>query len=433
MTNINKAARRLSSQSRLPYGVIILFLCALSVFFSGPGQTYFTSVFIEHYISDFGWSRSTISSMYSLATLLSGTLLIFVGRISDKYGSRKVTLAAAAGLGIAALLSSFIFAPWMLFLVFFLGRINGQGTLTLTPATILPRWYISKRAFAFSLMSLGGVIGSALMPPLNSFLINLTGWRVTWRIWAITIWVVFLPLVWLFLYDSPQQLNLLPDFKKKLESDSETKTNTKYENIASWTLREAMTTFSFWGMLFVQILIPMISTGITFNFVSIMNSKNVMTSEAPFLLSIIALMGLPTALLAGTILNRIKTHFAGAAFSLILSISMLTLIFTSDFKTAVIFAVLQGIAQGIQIVWSGLVWPNYFGTRHIGSIKGLAMTSTVIASAIGPIPFAMSFDRFNTYMPVLYLVLFLSAAGFAVSLLSPRPRKKKIYKNSFED
>lgn len=433
MTYINIAARKLAGQDRLPYGVMILFLCALSVFFSGPGQTYFTSVFIEHYISDFGWSRSMISSMYSLATLLSGTLLIFVGRLSDKYSSRKVTLAAAAGLGITAMLSSFLFAPWMLFLVFFLGRINGQGTLTLTPATILPRWYIRKRAFAFSLMSLGGVIGSALIPPLNNYLINLYGWRVTWRVWAIAVWVIFLPLVWLFLFDSPKQLNLLPDFKKQQNSGTEIKAESKYEKITSWTLREAMTTFSFWGMLFVQILIPMISTGITFNFVSIMQSKNILTSEAPFLLSIIALTGLPTALLAGTIMSRIKTHHAGAVFTLVLSLSMITLIFTNGFKAAVVFAVLQGVAQGIQVVWAGLVWPNYFGTRHIGSIKGMAMTATVIASAIGPVPFAMTFDLLNTYMPALYLSLSFAVVGLVISLFSPQPHKKKIYKNAFED
>jgi MFS family permease len=140
-------------------------MCSLSVFFSSPGQTYFTSVFIEHYIADFGWLRSLVSSLYSAATLISGSLLMFVGRLADKYGSRRMTMVAAVVLGLATLFNSLIVAPWMLFATFFLGRISGQGSLTLLPATILPKWFVRKRALAFSLMSLGSVIGSATLPP----------------------------------------------------------------------------------------------------------------------------------------------------------------------------------------------------------------------------------------------------------------------------
>jgi MFS family permease len=417
----------------LPYGLVTLFICALSVFFSGPGQTYFTSVFVEHYIREFGWSRSTISSLYSVATLFSGSLLLFVGRFSDKFGSRKVTLVAAFFLGISCLVSSLIHAPWMLLLVFFLGRINGQGSLTLMPATILPRWFVSKRAFAFSLMSLGGVLGSALMPPLNHFLISQFGWRLTWRLWALIIWLFFLPLVYLFLYDNPGQMGLLPDLGKvKDATENEQKAAVQFDKTPSWTLREAMRVFPFWGMLFVQALNPMISTGITFHFISLMSNKNVAETDAPFLLSLIALTSLPTTLLAGTILNKIKTHHAGIIFTVILSSSLTILLLTQNKNAAILFAVLQGMAQGLQIVWGGLVWPDYFGTRYLGSIRGLAMTINVIASAIGPFLFGAIFDQFNSYMPVLYTALALVLVSIIVVSLSPKPRRKQVYKNAFD-
>ena len=68
-------SNRLARSDRFYYGWIILALSSLSYFFSAPGQTYFTSTFIDTYIQEFGWTRSTISTTYSLATMTSGLLL----------------------------------------------------------------------------------------------------------------------------------------------------------------------------------------------------------------------------------------------------------------------------------------------------------------------------------------------------------------------
>lgn len=62
------------------YGWMIVFLAAMTIFFSGPDQTYSISIFIDAYLSHFGWSSTLISTMYLFATLLAGFLL-FIGQI----------------------------------------------------------------------------------------------------------------------------------------------------------------------------------------------------------------------------------------------------------------------------------------------------------------------------------------------------------------
>lgn len=54
------------------YGWLIVAIAALSHFFSGPGQTFSNAIFIDYYIEEFGWSRSTVSGIYSAVTLLAG-------------------------------------------------------------------------------------------------------------------------------------------------------------------------------------------------------------------------------------------------------------------------------------------------------------------------------------------------------------------------
>ena len=431
MSKMNGVTKKISAAGLFPFSIITLLMCALTVFFSGPGQTYFTSVFLDHYIAEFGWSRSMVSGLYSGATLLSGLLLFLVGRLADKYGSRTVTLIAALFLGISSYLSSLLISPLMLFIVFFMGRLNGQGTLSLMPATIIPRWFNRRRALAFSLMSLGSVVGSALIPPLNNHLILSFGWRTTWKFWAFAIWLVFIPLAYLFLFNDPKQVGL-----SKVANTSDPgaqphqNRQTKFDHVSSWTLNEAMRTFVFWGIIAIQMLNPMIATGVTFHFVSIMNAKGILSTNAPFLLSIIALTSLPATLLAGVILNKVKTIYGGIMFTVFLSLSVICLLLVNNLTIAIIFAVLQGITQGIQVVWSGLVWPDYYGMKYLGSIRGFAMSASVISSSLGPLLFGAIYDLTNAYTPMLVVAIILSLSGLAMSFAA-KPPLPKVFKNDF--
>ena len=120
------------------YGWVILFMSALAFFFSGPGQTYSISIFIDHYIKQFGWSRSLVSSLYSGGTLISGLILTFMGQKIDKYGHRKMIVIISLSLGAAALWMSIISNPIMLLIGFFLMRFFGQGSMGLWPQTLVP-------------------------------------------------------------------------------------------------------------------------------------------------------------------------------------------------------------------------------------------------------------------------------------------------------
>ncbi|WP_207647918.1 hypothetical protein [Alkaliphilus peptidifermentans] len=70
---------------------------------------------------------------------------------------------------------SFVTKPAMLIVGFVFLRLFGQGSMTLIPSTLVPQWFINYRGKALSLMALGGVAGSALLPPINNWLINNMG------------------------------------------------------------------------------------------------------------------------------------------------------------------------------------------------------------------------------------------------------------------
>ncbi|WP_257348405.1 MFS transporter [Pseudalkalibacillus decolorationis] len=411
-------------QSRFPffYGWIIVFLGALGLFFSGPGQTYGISVFIDSYINEFGWSRSLVSGIYSAATLLSGSLLFLMGRGVDRFGQRTMSIIVGISLAIACFWNSFVFTPAMLFVGFFLIRFFGQGSMTLLPNTLVPQWFIDKRGRALSLMAIGGFLSSALFPPLNAWLITTFSWEIAFRILGVLVLTLFVPLVFLMMKNRPEELGLRPDNRvKKMRSDG-TEEVSEYD--VSWTLKEAKRTRQFWLILICVSIPALVNTGLTFHLVSIFEGNGMGRGTAAFVLSLMAVVGFPITMVSGFILERIKVHIVLAASFIGQLVFVIILLFTESYGMAILFGVVWGIVNGLERITLSIIWPDYFGRKHLGSIKGLAMTTMVIGSAFGPLPFGFAYDLFNGYSEILLLTMIFPIIGFIFALISPAPKKE---------
>ncbi|GAE92381.1 bll3089 protein [Gracilibacillus boraciitolerans JCM 21714] len=130
---------------RVYYGWVIVFIAGLGVFFSGPGQTYSNSLFVDEYIETFGWSRSEVSGLYSIATLIAGLTMMIVGRFIDRFGQRTMMVTVGILFALACFFNSIVSTMWMFVVGFFLLRLLGQGSMTLIPNTLVAQWFIEKR------------------------------------------------------------------------------------------------------------------------------------------------------------------------------------------------------------------------------------------------------------------------------------------------
>lgn len=419
-----------SRNSSIFYGWYIVLGAAIGVFFSGPGQTYAVSVFIDYYILEFGWSRSLVSGIYSSATLAAGLLLFIVGRLVDKHGQRRMMLTIGSLLAVACFWNSFVIGPVMLFIGFFMLRLFGQGSMTLIPNTLVPQWFVLKRGRALSFMAIGGFLSSAVFPPLNSWLISSFGWESAWRILGLALIIVLLPVVFFIVKNKPEDIGLLPDnavSKKRLAERREAKfeEEEKEEGFeTNWTVKEAMRTRAFWLILFCVSIPALVNTGLTFHLFSILGEQGVPGSTAAIILSIMAIVGFPVTMVSGFILERVHVHIVlGISFiGQIVFILLLTQV--QSYLLAIIFAVLWGIIGGIERITLNIIWPNYFGREHLGSIKGIATTTMVIGSAFGPLPFGIAFDLFGGYTEILIIILIFPMLGMIAAFLSPPPRKQ---------
>lgn len=106
------------------------------------------------------------------------------------------------------------------------------------------------------------------------------------------------------------------------------------------------------------------------------------------------------------------------ALSLVMAMALTTV------QLAYLFGIMLGATSGLSRTVSSVVWPAYFGRRHLGSITGMATTIMIAASALGPLPLGLARDYLGSYNAVLFAAALLPLVLGGVSLLFGAPHKR---------
>ncbi len=433
-------AHRYAWINKLPfyYGWVIVFLGAFTMFSTTPGQSDSFALFFNSFVTEFGWSRTFVSSLYSGATVLSGVLMFFVGRLVDLIGSKRVAILSAAFLGAACLLLSYVMSPMMLFAGFFLARLTGKGALDLSSKTLAPNWFISRRAFAIMLVGLGGTLGGMLFPLLNNYLILTFGWRVAYRILAGGLWLLYVPITLVFLINRPEDVGMSPVASKRgavmLSNDkgeqaidghvSEQATREMADlEEPAFRQSQAIRTSAFWILTYIVFQSSLVGTGVVLHFVSILEMGRFSMTFAAAIMGIKSLVGLITTILAGLVLDRIRHLHVVLAITCFMQLaSFVLLAFLQSAFIVYLYAIIGGMAGGVAIICIGVLSPNLFGRRYLGGILGVTAAFNVVGSAIGPIIFGAAFDWLGGYKEIIILSSLLPLLAGILSLFVRKPK-----------
>src|SRR5450631_331749 len=158
------------------YGWFVV-AAAFAVTFVGFGSAYTFSAFVESLQNEFAASRGSVSLVFSLAGFLYFGLGMVSGPLADRWGSRRLCtlgmLLVGFGLGAASMARS----PTEVYVAYGLGVGLGVGCSYVPALGAVQRWFVKRRGFASGLAVSGIGVGTLVMPPLASFLIEAQGWR----------------------------------------------------------------------------------------------------------------------------------------------------------------------------------------------------------------------------------------------------------------
>lgn len=421
MIQPSSKARSMVAASPVYYGWVVWLVATIGMIATSPGQSFTVSLFIDHFIEEFGLSRTMVSGLFSLGTFAASLSLTFVGRWIDQYGNRKMAVLIGAAFATVLVLFSFVSGMWTLLLAFFGIRMLGQGALGLVNSTVIVEWFKRLRGRVMSMAFVSFAIFQALYVPWLQGLLAMTDWRTVMVYLAGGVFLATVPLAWLFMRDMPEQHGLLPDGDlNPLASDLMPES---FDD--SWTLAQVLRTPTFWAFIFGRIVSPAWGTGLILHQISIFNELGHSPQVAAQTYAVGTLTTAAASLLFGYLVDRLRPQMIMILQLILLILAMGLAMIMQTTLLVGLYALSFGMMMAGGAIFDGAVWVNLFGREHQGTIRGFVSMMLVIGTAIGPIVYGLSFDLFGSYNPVLWLGIGLSIIGVALMFWAPQPTRRK--------
>jgi MFS family permease len=375
------------------YGWFVV-LAAFAVTFVGFGCAYTFSAFVEALQRDFDASRGSVSLVFSLAGFLYFGLGIISGPLADRVGSRGLAVAGMilTGLGLAA--ASLARSLPEVYAAYGLGVGLGVGCAYVPAIGAVQRWFVRRRGFASGLAVSGIGVGTLVMPPLASFLIESLGWRGAYLALGTFAAVVGGGLA-LLIENDPRDRGLGPD-------GDPPPSGTQPKRAEGNSVRDAIRSGRFMS-LYAACLICSFGVFVPFvHLVPYAQDHGVTPTSAVLLLGVIGVGSTAGRFFLGGLADRMGRQlslllmFAGMALAL-----AVWMIATNIWSLAA-FAFVYGVFYGGWVAVLPAVVMDYFGGRNVSGIIGILYTSVAFGTLIGPSAAGFVFDLGHSYtVPIL--------------------------------
>ena len=191
------------------YAFVVVAVIFLSLLVSA-GLRSSPSVLLVPLEETFGWSRSTISFSAAVGIFLYGLVGPFAAAAMERFGLRRVLIAALSLMAASSAASAFMTQPWHLLLSWgvFSGISSGAVAIVLG-ATVVNRWFARHRGVMMGLLTASSATGTLVFLPVLAALASSGDWtRVVWAVAAGA--AALVPLAWWLVPDRPADVGLTP-------------------------------------------------------------------------------------------------------------------------------------------------------------------------------------------------------------------------------
>lgn len=349
-----------------------------------------TGLFIEPLREEFGWSRTTLSSGPSIASILTAVLGPFLGALIDRFGSRRIvlpglvlTIGAIASFSLITGSETQWLALWVLF-----GIVAVSIKSTAWTAAVLGVFERS-RGLALGLTLSGTAVAQIVVPPLANWLITDFGWRAAF-IWLALGWGgVTLLLCVFFLFDAHD---------RKRHPSKRDMPIAEPGSLSGLTTAEALRDSALWRLAISNFVVMLLTMGLMIHLFPILTEAGVSRSNAAWLSSLSGIAGICGKLLTGYLLDRFKPNWIGGLTLGVAALSFILLIEGLQSPISVIVAmIVNGYAAGTKTQITGHLTASYGGMRNFGKIYGFMAALMALAAGLGPALAGMIYDTFGGY------------------------------------
>ena len=342
----------------------------LLTFFSSFGQTFFISLSAGDIRAEYELSHGQFGLLYMVSTLASALTLPWLGRIVDHFGAARVTLIIAPALALGMIGMALSTHIVVLVVAIYLLRLFGQGMMTQNALTATGRWFAANRGRAVSLVTLGLNAGEAIWPVVFVAVAAWIGWRQSWLAGAIILVLLAMPVI-----------AALTAREREPQSDAP---DQKAVAVREWERSEVMRDPVFWALLTGVLAPAFIGTTIFFHQIYLVELRQWSLPLFAWSFAIMSGTTIVFVLISGALIDRFSATALLPVFLLPLSLACFVLGLVEAQWGAFVFMALLGVSYGFSSTLFGALWPEVYGTRHLGAIRSVVVAFIVFSTAVGP-------------------------------------------------
>lgn len=369
----------------------------------GTADTYVVFLLpLEH---DQGWTRSQTTSVYSIYLLVTGLSSPIVGMLFDRWGPRALYTCGMASLAGAYLLAPQVQSLWQFYAT--IGAMTGiaSALLGMVPSSsLISRWFRERLGTAISAAFAGLGLGALLIVPGAQYLLQTHDWRESYQIMGVVL-LALVPLV--FFLPWKRYAEGRPDYVQLKKS------STAPEH--DWTVRAALRTRPFWGLVWVFFFTALGMFTIMVQTVAYLVEQGFSPIVAATAFGFSAMLSVIGVIGTGAIADRVGPRnivsltFVGS----IVGVFMLLLMTWFPVQGLLVaFVIAFGLCQGARGPIISSISTRLFAGSHVAGIYGLIYATNAVGAGLGALMAGLLHDLTGSYRPsFVFSVCALFIAG----------------------
>ena len=373
---------------------------------------------------EFGWSRTLLSSGYSLSHVETGILGPLEGWLTDRFGPRRVVLLGIVLFGAGFILLSRIHSITAFFAAFLLLSAGASlgGFLPLSVAVL--NWFVRKRTLALGLAMAGSGLAGVIVP-LVAWGVTTQGWRTTALASGLIIWIIGIPMA-LLLRHRPEKYGYLPDGDRPASTNGKEQEHQEPAAAVladdSFSAKEALKTRAFWliaaGHASAVLTVSAVSLHIAPHLVQQLGMS---LEAAGTMISITLIISVVGRVIGGYLADRVNKRLILVISMVLHTVGLLMLAYAASIAQVILFAIFHGLAWGARAPTQNAIRAEYFGRKSIGLILGLGSVVVTLASVSAPIFAGWLADMRGDYRLAFTILAILTALGSLFFAFAGKP------------
>jgi MFS family permease len=370
-----------ASRGTLHYAWVVLGALVVVMLLASGLRAIF-GVYIKPMESTFGWDRASLSGAAALSLLLLGAAGPIVGTLADRWGPRRVILLSTIILGIGTILSSRVTALWHIYITAgVLMGLGAGGVGMSTGAAAAARWFEGRRGLVMGLIGGSMSAGQLVIVPLAVWLTLHYGWRQSFVVLGVLLFVIALPLTLLLVRDDPAQKGLraygaghASPGAGAMPAAPEGRTG----------VADAMQVPAFWLLAATFFVCGYTSNGLVLtHLVPHAAEHGFSEMQAAEALGVMGAMNILGTVASGWICDRFGRKGPLAFYYGVRGLSLLFLLYVWNVPSLNAFAALFGLNYISTVPPTTTLTANIFGRYSVGSLSGWIFFSHQVGSALG--------------------------------------------------